>query len=68
MAPTKTSWDDEEESSSGESSPAPVAAVRRGKFDDEEDEDVLESWDAADRKSTRLNSSHSGESRMPSSA
>lgn len=48
MAPTKTSWDDEEESSSGESSPAPVAAVRRGKFDDEEDEDVLESWDAAE--------------------
>ena len=26
------------------------------------------SWDCPDRKSTRLNSSHSGESRMPSSA
>ena len=25
-------------------------------------------WNEADRKSTRLNSSHSGESRMPSSA
>ena len=25
-------------------------------------------WHAADRKSTRLNSSHSGQSRMPSSA
>ena len=33
-------------------------------------EAVMELWDKAlsDRKSTRLNSSHSGESRMPSSA
>ena len=28
----------------------------------------FEAYDAIDRKSTRLNSSHSGESRMPSSA
>lgn len=47
MAPGKTSWDDEEEDSTPPSSP-PAVAVRRGKFDDEEDEDVLESWDAAE--------------------
>ncbi|KAF2166493.1 hypothetical protein M409DRAFT_66538 [Zasmidium cellare ATCC 36951] len=47
MAPSKTSWDDEEEDSTPPSSP-PAVAVRRGKFDDEEDEDVLESWDAAE--------------------
>ena len=33
-----------------------------------ENESVLKGFAAADRKSTRLNSSHSGESRMPSSA
>jgi translation initiation factor 3 subunit J len=51
MAPSKapTTWDDEDSESSSPSSPvaAPVAA-RRGKFDDEEDSDVLESWDAAE--------------------
>lgn len=47
MAPSKTSWDDEEEDSTPPSSP-PAIATRRGKFDDEEDEDVLESWDAAE--------------------
>ena len=30
--------------------------------------DTQRYWDEKDRKSTRLNSSHSGESRMPSSA
>ncbi|KAF0317467.1 Eukaryotic translation initiation factor 3 subunit J [Colletotrichum sp. SAR11_59] len=48
MPPKK--WDEEEsgeESSSSNS--APVAALRRTKFDDEEDEDdVLDSWDAAE--------------------
>lgn len=39
------SIDDEE--SDGDSSPAPVI-VRRGKFDDEEEDDVLDSWDAAE--------------------
>ena len=29
---------------------------------------AVDAWSVADRKSTRLNSSHSGESRMPSSA
>lgn len=48
MAPSKTSWDDEEEDSTPPSSPPAVAVVRRGKFDDEEDEDVLDSWDAAE--------------------
>ena len=32
------------------------------------DIEILEAWEDTDRKSTRLNSSHSGESRMPSSA
>ncbi|KAF2142155.1 uncharacterized protein K452DRAFT_326648 [Aplosporella prunicola CBS 121167] len=41
MAPNK--WDEESED---ESPAAPV--VRRGKWDDEEEEDVLESWDAAE--------------------
>ncbi|KAJ4301320.1 Translation initiation factor 3 subunit J component [Kalmusia sp. IMI 367209] len=46
MAPSK--WDDEDEESTPPSSP-PVPALRRGKFDDEEDDsDVLESWDAAE--------------------
>ncbi|KAF2157130.1 translation initiation factor eIF3 subunit [Myriangium duriaei CBS 260.36] len=46
MAPN--AWDDEESGSSSPNSPV-VAAVRRGKFDDEEDDsDVLESWDAAE--------------------
>ncbi|KAJ4411199.1 Translation initiation factor 3 subunit J component [Didymella pomorum] len=44
MAPGK--WDDEE-SGSDSGSPAPVIA-RRGKFDDEEEDDVLDSWDAAE--------------------
>lgn len=44
MPPSK--WDDESEGE-GNSPAAPV--VRRGKFDDEEDEDdVLDSWDAAE--------------------
>lgn len=45
MAPGK--WDDEEENSNP---PSPTVApiARRGKFEDEEDEDVLESWDAAE--------------------
>ncbi|OLN95892.1 Eukaryotic translation initiation factor 3 subunit J [Colletotrichum chlorophyti] len=48
MAPPKK-WDEEEESSGEESSgPSPALAVRR-KFDDEEDgDDVLDSWDAAE--------------------
>ncbi|KAI5866829.1 translation initiation factor eIF3 subunit [Durotheca rogersii] len=44
-------WDDEEEGSSDDSSsPQPVGAIRRNKFDDEEDDegDVLDSWDAAE--------------------
>ncbi|GAM82558.1 hypothetical protein ANO11243_005400 [Dothideomycetidae sp. 11243] len=46
MAPN--AWDDEESDSSAAPSPA-VAPVRRSKFDDEEDDsDVLESWDAAE--------------------
>ena len=32
------------------------------------DTDIVFTWNGTDRKSTRLNSSHSGESRMPSSA
>ena len=34
----------------------------------EVEETLVEETDELDRKSTRLNSSHSGESRMPSSA
>ncbi|KAK3718294.1 Translation initiation factor 3 subunit J component [Vermiconidia calcicola] len=47
MAPSKapTSWDDEESESTPPSSP-PVLAPRRNKFEDEEDSDVVESWDA----------------------
>ncbi|KAM3414890.1 Eukaryotic translation initiation factor 3 subunit J [Cercospora zeina] len=48
MAPSKTSWDDEDTDSTPASSPPPAAVARRGKFDDEEEEDVLESWDAAE--------------------
>ncbi|EME39709.1 hypothetical protein DOTSEDRAFT_91981 [Dothistroma septosporum NZE10] len=53
MAPSKApvSWDDDEsgsDSTTPSSPPAPAVNVRRGKFDDEEDEDVLESWDAAE--------------------
>lgn len=45
MAPS--AWDDEDSESTPPSSPPLVA--RRGKFDDEEDDgDVLESWDAAE--------------------
>ncbi|KAF1929635.1 translation initiation factor eIF3 subunit [Didymella exigua CBS 183.55] len=44
MAPGK--WDDED-SGSDSGSPAPVIA-RRGKFDDEEEDEVLDSWDAAE--------------------
>ena len=49
MAPSKapSSWEDEESESTPPSSPPAIA--RRGKFDDEEDDsDVLESWDAAE--------------------
>ncbi|RYC62867.1 hypothetical protein CHU98_g3348 [Xylaria longipes] len=47
--PAGKQWDEEEsESSSAPASPA-LGAVRRNKFDDEEnDSDVLESWDAAE--------------------
>ncbi|PNS17826.1 hypothetical protein CAC42_3221 [Sphaceloma murrayae] len=46
MAPN--AWDDEDSESTPPSSP-PLVATRRGKFDDEEDaEDVLDSWDAAE--------------------
>ncbi|KXT12315.1 hypothetical protein AC579_6207 [Pseudocercospora musae] len=48
MAPSKTSWDDEESDSTPPSSPPVAPVARRGKFDDEEEEDVLESWDAAE--------------------
>ncbi|WPH03666.1 Hypothetical protein R9X50_00654900 [Acrodontium crateriforme] len=43
MAPSK-SWDDEESDSTPPSSP-PLIAARRGKFDDEEDGEVLDSWE-----------------------
>ena len=33
-----------------------------------EEKEIIVTWSRADRKSTRLNSSHSGQSRMPSSA
>ncbi|KAH7391973.1 eukaryotic translation initiation factor 3 subunit J [Pyrenochaeta sp. MPI-SDFR-AT-0127] len=47
MAPGK--WDDEDEESTPPSSPTAAPIARRGKFDDEEDDsDVLESWDAAE--------------------
>ncbi|TRX96587.1 hypothetical protein FHL15_002489 [Xylaria flabelliformis] len=46
--PAGKKWDEEEsESSSAPASPA-LGAVRRNKFADEEDSDVLESWDAAE--------------------
>ncbi|KAI0442584.1 putative eukaryotic translation initiation factor 3 subunit EifCj [Xylaria telfairii] len=47
--PAGKQWDDEEgDSSSASASPA-LGAVRRNKFaDEEEDSDVLESWDAAE--------------------
>jgi len=45
MAPSKanSSWDDEDSESTPPSSPPVVA--RRSKFEDEEDEDVLEDWE-----------------------
>ncbi|CZT18176.1 related to HCR1 Component of translation initiation factor eIF3 [Ramularia collo-cygni] len=48
MAPS--AWDDEESDSTPPTSPsAPAVILRRGKFDDEEDNgDVLDSWDAAE--------------------
>jgi len=47
MAPGK--WDDEEEGSTPATSPTIAPISRRSKFDDEEeDDDVLESWDAAE--------------------
>lgn len=39
-------WDDEE--SDGDSPSSPQIVARRGKFDDEEEEDLLDSWDAAE--------------------
>ncbi|KAI1188904.1 translation initiation factor eIF3 subunit [Nemania serpens] len=47
--PATKQWDDEEsESSTPPASPA-IGAIRRNKFDDEEnDSDVLDSWDAAE--------------------
>lgn len=45
LSPNNRPIDDEE--SDGDSSPAPIV-VRRGKFDDEEEDDVLDSWDAAE--------------------
>ena len=44
--------------------------IDRGFFEDQyfPKYDDTRLWNEADRKSTRLNSSHSGESRMPSSA
>ncbi|KAH7559992.1 hypothetical protein BM1_03626 [Bipolaris maydis] len=39
---------DDEEGSSGPPSPTVAPIARRSKFEDEEDEDVLESWDAAE--------------------
>ncbi|KAI0966305.1 putative eukaryotic translation initiation factor 3 subunit EifCj [Xylaria arbuscula] len=48
--PADKKWDEEESDSSGSSSSSPApGAVRRNKFADEEDDsDVLESWDAAE--------------------
>jgi translation initiation factor 3 subunit J len=47
MAPGK--WDDEDEGSTSPSSPQVAPIARRSKFDDEEeDDDVLDSWDAAE--------------------
>ena len=62
-----------------DSKSAPVNVERKDVIeilteDEDEDEDVVRQLaaktteDTEDRKSTRLNSSHSGESRMPSSA
>lgn len=50
MAPSKapTAWDDEDSDTSEPGSPQAAPVARRGKFDDEEDSDVLESWDAAE--------------------
>ena len=50
MAPSKapSAWDDEDSGDSSPSSPQAAPVARRGKFDDEEDSDVLESWDAAE--------------------
>ncbi|KAI1176901.1 translation initiation factor eIF3 subunit [Nemania sp. FL0916] len=47
--PAGKKWDDEEGESSTPPSSPPLGAVRRNKFADEEDDsDVLESWDAAE--------------------
>ncbi|KAI9663537.1 MAG: Translation initiation factor 3 subunit J component [Alyxoria varia] len=47
MAPSQ--WDDDGSDSTSATSPPPVAPVRRGKFDDEEDDsDVLDSWENAE--------------------
>lgn len=51
MAPSKApnSWEESEEDSTPPASPTVAPAARRSKFDDEEDDsDVLESWDAAE--------------------
>ncbi|KAF2237716.1 translation initiation factor eIF3 subunit [Viridothelium virens] len=48
MAPSRNTWDDDSEDSTPPSSP-PAPIARRSKFDDEEDSDeVLDSWDAAE--------------------
>ncbi|GAP83485.1 putative eukaryotic translation initiation factor 3 subunit J [Rosellinia necatrix] len=46
--PAGKQWDDEESDSSSAPASPVLGAVRRGKFADEEESDVLESWDAAE--------------------
>lgn len=72
MAPSKapTSWEDEESDSTPPSSPPFTAApVRRGKFEDEEDEDVLEDWeDGEDSEEEREKAKKAAEAKAKADA
>ncbi|KKA27270.1 hypothetical protein TD95_004104 [Thielaviopsis punctulata] len=68
MAPK---WDDEEEVTSAPPSPPPAAPLRRaGKFDDEEenDSDVLDSWDADDSEVEREKAKKAAEAKAAEAA
>ena len=52
----------------GEHHPSGVRVLPRDRWDQDQVADIAKFRDQLDRKSTRLNSSHSSVSRMPSSA
>ena len=67
-APVDNGWDDfDEDAKTPTKSSAPTSPTRSAPAN-EDKAAAMARLKAEDRKSTRLNSSHSGESRMPSSA